>query len=1001
MLKTPPTTITTAKLSRTGSEIVAVNPQERPSSRATRIVNDSQRFLVVSVPKKGIKDTLLRQTLLQWTCHGLSLHGKLYTFLGFSDNDIKSGRVIFFLEDETWNVQRLLRYFGHLEPVFTGFGYGKYAARLGMSFSSTMESLDVPADRALKIVDWVASDGSIHTDGCGMIRDSFAREVCRHNGLPLDTSVFQIRRGGIKGLLVRYPDEQFDRLCVAASYPTQRPTRNDARVQYDIAYRPTMLKYDGGPTHLEINSYSHSPGIARLNSDFILLLSTLNVPLSAFEKMLRDQLDTIDYILHDRDIAERYVKGELDASDTKTYNQDLFGLLLAKHDLAEPYVQWRLKQFQRQQYETLRKKLNIRVEDSCYVYGVADEEGVLEEDEVFVNLPGRGGPLTQRVVVARNPSHYPGDMRVFHAVNYEKLRHLRNCIVFSRKASYSVPDSMASGDLDGDQYFVTWESSGLVPQDSSAFHRRPRNPIESQPRRSARRTEDMSEAAVDTFMDYKFSTLLGRMSMAWKKAAEATPYLANHPRAKALVPLIEAALDGMKAGIDVKSLEKDFHKIEKQFPILNEGQSINPLDALREIIPQRRSITQASFECDPSLILKDSAAEAPAEWSEFIAEAESVMPQFNRSLAGAISLDKQSVQEDDDYADISSNRSTRNIVRQADRIKEEFRDRYFGGGSFPEMFKQRLRASAWYWYGYSRQKQAFAWLGERYLNEIKACHSNGMKPILYVGSSHALPTHPLSPSVAATTTPAVTVPEAASQNLYTESHIGPDTDSELPTPSTVDASSEEAAPPSHWNAPISDQTTLSISRGPLSFLAWVRSKVPGVLGIRSVSSSSSSNVASSSAQEPPSTPESAASAADPSTPSPATEVVRRPFVISQGSGPASVSNSVVAPTTLELVPASHAEPGSQYISLYSDDTDPATSVKILSFNPRPRAPVAQWTNMPFCTGREHKWSPAPGCNGRVRRYYCSQCVVVVKEKKAVNESQEQVWVPNGWEPRRP
>ena len=26
-----------------------------------------------------------------------------------------------------------------------------------------------------------------------------------------------------------------------------------------------------------------------------------------------------------------------------------------------------------------------------------------------------------------------------------------------------------------------------------------------------------------------------------------------------------------------------------------------------------------------------------------------------------------------------------------------------------------------YYYGYSKQKEAFAWLGERYLNEIKAC----------------------------------------------------------------------------------------------------------------------------------------------------------------------------------------------------------------------------------------------------------------------------------------
>lgn len=47
----------------------------------------------------------------------------------------------------------------------------------------------------------------------------------------------------------------------------------------------------------------------------------------------------------------------------------VFALLLAKHDLNEPYVHWRLKQFQKQQYETLRKKLNLSVEVGYYGIG--------------------------------------------------------------------------------------------------------------------------------------------------------------------------------------------------------------------------------------------------------------------------------------------------------------------------------------------------------------------------------------------------------------------------------------------------------------------------------------------------------------------------------------------------------------------------------------------------------------------------------------------------------
>lgn len=84
-------------------------------------------------------------------------------------------------------------------------------------------------------------------------------------------TVFQIRRGGIKGLLVRYPDEKFDRFC----YDTNSRTWD--MPMHVIAYRPSMLKYEGGPTVLELNNYAHYPRSARLNVQSILLLLTLGI----------------------------------------------------------------------------------------------------------------------------------------------------------------------------------------------------------------------------------------------------------------------------------------------------------------------------------------------------------------------------------------------------------------------------------------------------------------------------------------------------------------------------------------------------------------------------------------------------------------------------------------------------------------------------------------------------------------------------------------------------
>ncbi len=114
---------------------------------------------------------------------------------------------MFFREGDHWTIERLLDSFGDLPAVYLKSGYGKYAARLGLSFSSTVQSLNVrvllvfllstcpkvgytqiPHECAIEIPDLLAPDGSPHSDGCGMIRDSFAAQVCARHALPPDTT---------------------------------------------------------------------------------------------------------------------------------------------------------------------------------------------------------------------------------------------------------------------------------------------------------------------------------------------------------------------------------------------------------------------------------------------------------------------------------------------------------------------------------------------------------------------------------------------------------------------------------------------------------------------------------------------------------------------------------------------------------------------------------------------------------------------------------------------
>ena len=75
MIKKNYDTIYTA-VTRDGTCINELKLQPQPSSRATRLVGDSKRFLLVSVSKKA-NDYKLRDSLGQWIREGVRVNGVL------------------------------------------------------------------------------------------------------------------------------------------------------------------------------------------------------------------------------------------------------------------------------------------------------------------------------------------------------------------------------------------------------------------------------------------------------------------------------------------------------------------------------------------------------------------------------------------------------------------------------------------------------------------------------------------------------------------------------------------------------------------------------------------------------------------------------------------------------------------------------------------------------------------------------------------------------------
>ena len=65
-----------------------------------------------------------------------------FVFFGFTESNLKEGQLILIRADEEHpSRDELLRWLGKLDEVFEKDGPGKYAARLGMAFTSTVKTI--------------------------------------------------------------------------------------------------------------------------------------------------------------------------------------------------------------------------------------------------------------------------------------------------------------------------------------------------------------------------------------------------------------------------------------------------------------------------------------------------------------------------------------------------------------------------------------------------------------------------------------------------------------------------------------------------------------------------------------------------------------------------------------------------------------------------------------------------------------------------------------------
>ncbi|KAJ4298580.1 hypothetical protein N0V88_003610 [Collariella sp. IMI 366227] len=480
-------------------------------------------------------DVLTR--VYQVMLHGIKMGSWRWQFLAFGNSQVREHAGFFLGKQEGHQqtitcdyIRQQMGNFAHISSV------AKYAARLGQCFSTTR--LLRCSTTIVKTSD-VEKGGYCFTDGVGKISQSLAGLIAENWGIRSNLSAFQFRMGGCKGILVTWPDAK----------------------GLEVHIRPSQEKFPAEYKGLEIVRLSQF-SCATLNRQTISILSCLGVCDEVFIDLMRQQLVDYDLAMTDKDKAIELLTSYVDEnmSTTTIATMLLDGFL----HTGEPFVRTLLQLWKSWSLKSLREKARLVVDQGAFVLGCADETGTLrghsrltegraniprdQLPQIFLQVPdpknqGMYKIITGLCLVGRNPSLHPGDIRVVEAVDVPQLRHLRDVVVFPLHGDRDVPSMCSGGDLDGDDFFIIWDSK-LLPTEWS-------HPPMNYTAPSAL-VEPMASSAKSLatfFVLFMKNDRLGQIALAHLATADFEPEGAKHRKCLELAQLHSTAVDYVKSGV--------------------------------------------------------------------------------------------------------------------------------------------------------------------------------------------------------------------------------------------------------------------------------------------------------------------------------------------------------------------------------------------------------------------------------------------------------------------
>lgn len=391
--------------------------------------------------------------------NGITIGDRHFEYLASGNAQFREHGAYFFASTPTLTVSRIRKEMGDFSDIRV---IAKYASRVGLCFSTTYP-INGTKVNIVQISD-VEKHGHNFTDGVGKISPFLARMIANESGCQGGSqdppSLFQFRMAGCKGVLAVSPE-------VGAR---------------DVHIRKSQYKFPAVLEGLEIIR-SATFASTQLNRQLINILTCLGVSDEVFLIKQKKQLFRLKQAMTDETMALDLLQTRVDANQATLNVASM--ILDGFMKTSEPFVMSLLRLWRAWSVKTLKEKASLDIEDGAFVLGCVDEtdtlRGHLKTDlnntehneeklpEIFLQVsdlqnPGRYRIITGKCILARNPSLHPGDIRVVKAVNVSELHHHKNAVVFPRCGYRDLPSMCSGGDLDGDDFFISWDEQ-LFPED--------------------------------------------------------------------------------------------------------------------------------------------------------------------------------------------------------------------------------------------------------------------------------------------------------------------------------------------------------------------------------------------------------------------------------------------------------------------------------------------------------------------------------------------------------